>query len=104
MEWGEVATEMKTWGEKRKDHIFMKDHCFSAYIKSPKLYDLKVKAKGQDMVTIHQGYGFYLVSILEPNSYGLLRISKELFLKSHHCNVDVRKDWPNMGELGSVNA
>ena len=98
IEWdGEVATDMKTWDDKRKDHIFMKDHCFSAYIKSPKLYHLKVKAKDQDMVTINHGYGFYLVSILEPNIYSLHPISKELFLKSQHCDVDVRKDWPNVG-------
>ena len=98
IEWnGEVATDMKTWGDKRKDQIFMSGHCFSAYIKSPKLYDLKVKAKGQDVVTINQGYGFYLVTILESNSYGLHRISKEFFLKSQHCDADVRKDWPNVG-------
>ncbi len=102
-EWnGEVATDMKTWGDKTKGQLFTKGHCFSAYIKSPKLYDLKVKAKGQDMVTINHGYGFYLVSIKEPNVYGMLRISKEVFLKSQHCDTGVRKNWPNVGGGGWI--
>jgi hypothetical protein len=103
IEWdGEVADDMKTWGLKTKDKTYIKDHCFSAYIKSSKPYKLKVTAKRQEMVTINQGYGFYLVSIKEPNVYGLMRISKEVFLRSQHCDEGVRQEWPNVGGGGWV--
>jgi len=48
-------------------------------------------------VTVNQSYGFYLISIKEPNGYGAARISKKEFLKSQHCDASVREKWPNVG-------
>jgi hypothetical protein len=94
---GEISSELRTWGDQTKDNVLIKNHCFSAYIKSAKLHKLKIKARNQDMVSIKKGYGFYLVTIKEPHVYSSMRISKEAFLKSQKCDLNVRKEWPKVG-------
>lgn len=97
IEWnGENNTNLETWGDIRKDNILIFGHCFSAYIKSPKLYKLVVSPEGAPRKSIRPRYGFYLVAI-NSDGYKVRRISKAQFLKAKSCSKQVLASWPSMG-------
>jgi hypothetical protein len=89
-----------TWSD-NKGSVFVAGHCFSALSESAngQRLSINIPEDGRSL-SIGDLYGFYLVAITagkQGSYYGILRISKDQFIKSRSCSKDARAKWPNVG-------
>lgn len=96
----EVVTEfLVRWSEGSEGSVLISGHCFAALSHSQKPTLRISSVRNEDVVTIRDQYGYYLVSIKDVRraGYGMLKISEEEFRRSQTCDKAVRAEWPNVG-------